>query len=506
MKATSVEPSIGRPAGAPRRWAANRTRLFWAVAALTALAAAIRLSTLGLQSYRHDEAVTAARVLGGSFGHAMHEVWRGESTPPLYYVLAWIWSQAFGVHETGLRSLSALFGIATVPVAFLIGQTLVGRRTGFALAAFSAVNPILVWYSQDARAYALLILFSGLGFLFFLRARQSGGSREFAWWATCSVVALASHYFAVFPVAIEAVWLLAVWRLRRGLILALAGLAAALAALAPIALHQAAGTRNDWIATFSLDGRLRATAISFAAGGAGTLKHALIPFGLVRAGRRAARLAWRWPVSAPGRRVALIVGQGQSASPFSPRRRVRDYVLDRNLLPALIPLLGIIAAGVSSRGAGLAGLLVAVALSGYWLAFDVYADMRIQLQRDDWRSAAKQIGPPTGPRAILAWEQGDPPLPFYIGGGEQRVKYKQWKLGARPLSEVDVLSGRPPPRHGASKLPLPFHRVEQVTFGRMTLSRYRTRRPVVLSWREVAGGFTGYGNNALLLDRPSRGR
>ncbi len=505
MKATSVEPSIGRPAGAPRRWAANRTRLFWAVAALTALAAAIRLSTLGLQSYRHDEAVTAARVLGGSFGHAMHEVWRGESTPPLYYVLAWIWSQAFGVHETGLRSLSALFGIATVPVAYLIGQTLVGRRTGLALAAFSAVNPILVWYSQDARAYALLILFSGLGFLFFLRARQSGGSREFAWWATCSVVALASHYFAVFPVAIEAVWLLAVWRLRRGLILALAGLAAALAALAPIALHQAAGTRNDWIATFSLDGRLRATAISFAAGGAGTLKHALIPFGLavlavallvLRGGGR----------ERAGARVALIVGAGAIGIALFASAAGRDYVLDRNLLPALIPLLGIIAAGVSSRRAGLAGLLVAVTLSGYWLAFDVYADMRIQLQRDDWRSAAKQIGPPTRPRAILAWEQGDPPLPFYIGGGEQRVKYKQWKLGARPLSEVDVLSGHPPPRHGASKLPLPFHRVEQVTFGRMTLSRYRTRRPVVLSWREVAGGFTGYGNNALLLDRPSRGR
>ena len=50
-----------------------RTRwFFWAVVGLTALAAAIRFSTLGLQSYRHDEAVTAGRVLfaGSAADHA----------------------------------------------------------------------------------------------------------------------------------------------------------------------------------------------------------------------------------------------------------------------------------------------------------------------------------------------------------------------------------------------------------------------------------------------------
>ena len=64
----------------------------WAVVGLTALAAAIRFSTLGLQSYRHDEAVTAGRVLVSGLPQTMHEVWAGESTPPLYYLLAWLWS------------------------------------------------------------------------------------------------------------------------------------------------------------------------------------------------------------------------------------------------------------------------------------------------------------------------------------------------------------------------------------------------------------------------------
>ncbi|MBS1844352.1 MAG: hypothetical protein JST53_08050, partial [Actinobacteria bacterium] len=67
-------------------------RFLWALLGLTAFAAALRFSTLGLQSYRHDEAVTAGRVLVSSFPETMHRVWTSESTPPLYYALAWIWS------------------------------------------------------------------------------------------------------------------------------------------------------------------------------------------------------------------------------------------------------------------------------------------------------------------------------------------------------------------------------------------------------------------------------
>ena len=47
----------------------------------------------------------------------LHAVKVSESNPPLYYVLAWGWAKAFGTGEVGLRSLSALFGAATVPVA-----------------------------------------------------------------------------------------------------------------------------------------------------------------------------------------------------------------------------------------------------------------------------------------------------------------------------------------------------------------------------------------------------
>lgn len=101
-----------------------RSRAFWIVAGLTALAAALRFATLGLQAYHHDEVVTASRVLRDGFWHAMDAVGFSESAPPLYYVLAWAWTQVVGTAEVGLRSLSALAGVATVPVAYLIGAEL----------------------------------------------------------------------------------------------------------------------------------------------------------------------------------------------------------------------------------------------------------------------------------------------------------------------------------------------------------------------------------------------
>ena len=70
--------------------------------------AALRFATLGLQSYRYDEAVTVVRVLHSNFFDTVAAVPGSESTPPLYYMVAWLWSTLFGTAEVQLRSLSAL--------------------------------------------------------------------------------------------------------------------------------------------------------------------------------------------------------------------------------------------------------------------------------------------------------------------------------------------------------------------------------------------------------------
>jgi mannosyltransferase len=159
-------PSPARAAPA----AAERLAALPALAALTALGAALRFTTLAVQSYWTDEAVTVALVRQ-SFGKMLSSVPETESTPHLYYVLAWLWSQVFGTGEAGLRSLSALVGAATIPVAYAAVARLVSPRAGLVVAALAAVNPLLVWYSQEARSYALVVLLTGLSLVFFLSRR-----------------------------------------------------------------------------------------------------------------------------------------------------------------------------------------------------------------------------------------------------------------------------------------------------------------------------------------------
>ncbi len=104
------------------------------LAALIAAAAAVRFTRIGHQSFWLDESYTVDLVQR-PFGGLLSGVASDESTPPLYYVLAWLWSQLFGTGEVGLRSLSALIGVATVPVAYVAAARLVNARTGLIVAA-----------------------------------------------------------------------------------------------------------------------------------------------------------------------------------------------------------------------------------------------------------------------------------------------------------------------------------------------------------------------------------
>src|SRR3954469_25406031 len=95
-----------------RRW-------LYALAGITIVGAIVRFATLGVQSYDHDEAVTATRVLHSSLFDTLSVVAHFERSPPLYYVLVRSWSLVFGTSEVGLHSLSALIGTLTVPLAYL---------------------------------------------------------------------------------------------------------------------------------------------------------------------------------------------------------------------------------------------------------------------------------------------------------------------------------------------------------------------------------------------------
>ena len=317
----------------------SRTGAIWILAFLIALGAAMRFASLGEQSFHHDEVITAARVIPGSFADMLKAVKHSESNPPLYYVLAWGWAKEFGTGEFGLRSLSALFGLATVPVAYAIGAELSNRRAGLIAAALVAVNPMLIWYSQEARSYALLVFFCAVSLLFFVRALDSRRTSDLALWAVASALAICSHYFAFFAIGIEAVWLLVALRSRRRAALAaIAAVGAVGLALVPLILAQVNPTHIGWIEGSPLSSRFFQTGVSFLAGETGHViaeppreRYALLPAILIG-------VAWLLVAvrgTARERRGALLgatVGIGVAAA--LPGRRARRQGLRRRAQPA----------------------------------------------------------------------------------------------------------------------------------------------------------------------------
>jgi hypothetical protein len=483
-----------------------RSRAFWIVVGLTVLAAALRFLTLGAQSYHHDEIVTTSRVLRDGFWHAMDAVGFSESAPPLYYVLAWLWTQVTGTGEVGLRSLSALAGIATVPVAFLLGAELRGRRTGIAAAALVAVNPMLLWYSQEARAYALFALLTALSVLYFVRALDRGRRRDFLAWGIVSALALATHYFAAFPIVAEAIWL---WR-RRGResapgvgIVAGAGLL-----LAPLAIHQASIGHAEWIGNYTLGHRLWETGLTFMLGETGDIvarpEHPLLALAPCLLGLATLGLVLARGEAGERRAVKILLALGTVtvAAPVAiglldPSK---DYVLARNLMPALVPLLVALAVGFTLRRARRIGAVLGTALVAYSLGFSVWASVSPALQRPDWDAVAAALGEPSRPRAMVTWTLGEASLRYYLSTGSFQVQPSdgfQWLVG-----ELDFVSDGPAPPPPRRLFGPAFRQVGYERVGRLYVRRYALPGPGLVPLRLgiVRNAQLGFRTNGVLLD------
>jgi 4-amino-4-deoxy-L-arabinose transferase-like glycosyltransferase len=494
-----------------REAARARSRAFWIVAGLTVLAAVLRFATLGVQAYHHDEVVTASRVLRDGFWHAMEAVGFSESAPPLYYGLAWGWTQLTGTGEFGLRSLSALAGVATVPVAYLLGVELRGRRAGIVAAALVAVNPMLLWYSQEARGYALLAFLTAAAALYFVRALTAtsgsgSGRRDLTLWGVFSALALATHYFAIFPIALEAVWLLR----RRGR-RALAGLWIVLLAgllLAPLAIHQVSLGHAEWIGGRSLGHRLWETGATFVVGETGeiiarpeTVLPAVVPLlavlvGLALLGLRGDREERR----AGGTMLALVAATVVVPLALALLAPAKDYVIARNLLPALVPLLAAVAIGTTLRDARRSGVLAAAVLIAYSFGFSAWASVSPAWQRPDWDAVAARLGQPTAPRAIVLWTLGAASLRYYLSSGSFQVEPADgfsWDV-----HEVDFVSDGPAPRVPPRTLGSRFRQVGYEQVGRLYVRRYALPGPDLahLRLRRIRNADLDFRSNGVLLD------
>ena len=449
--------------------------------ALTLLAGALRFGTLDLQSFDFDEAITVGTVLGGSFGHMLDAIPDTESTPPLYYALAWIWAQPFGLGEVGARSLSALLGTALVPVAYGTARELAGRRAGLIAAALVAVNAQLVFYSQEARAYSLLALLTTLSFWAFLVARRDAGGRGLVLWALASAAALLTHYFAAFVVIPEALLLL-LWRRPRAAVApAVLAVAAVGAALVPLAASQADG-RTDWISDFSLGERLRgAVKMSLTGEYDPTSNLQIGLLALVLAAGMAVALRRSDARERRGALLALGLAAGVLALPLAIDLIGREVLTSKNLLPA-VPLAAIgIATALGARRAGPVGVATAAFVAAACLAITVVTLAEPRLHRPDYRGIAEALGRPGPETGVVTLYHGSAPIAHYSPGAVVAAPE------ATPVTELEVAvplgraDGDDPERPATPPPPEGFSLVGREDHRTFTRVRYRAAGPVMLT-------------------------
>lgn len=408
--------TAGQPdAPAARADGAPAATPWLALGAILLLAAALRFPTLATQSIWFDEAATWD-VVRRPFGAMLEQLPDGESNPPLFYVLEWGWIRLFGESEAGLRSLAALAGLLTVPVAYGIGRCVAGVRAGLATAALVAVNPLLVWFSQEARSYALAALLSSLALLMLLRARADPRRRWLAGWALAAALALATHYFTAFVLVPQALWLL--WRhpRRRGAVAAAAAVAAAGLALLPLLLAQRGNPYE--ISGDPLALRLVQLPKQFLLGYRGPLA---LPLGLLAAALVAAAvwLLLRCTDAAVRSRAALVAAVGGCgiALPLLAALAGADYLNARNVLPALVPLLAALGAGLGASRSRRAGGALLAALCALSLAIVVAVAVDRQYQRPDWKGLARALGEAPQARAlVISPANGELALRYYRPG------------------------------------------------------------------------------------------
>lgn len=160
-----------------------------------------------------DEALTVniSRLPIGQIPGAL----RHDGHPPLYYFLLHWWSGLFGTGDAAVRALSGVFGVLTLPVAWLFGRRRGGPTLAWLLLGVVAISPFALRYATETRMYSLVILLVFVGALLLddVLVRGRDDLLRLAGVTAISALLLYSHYWSLW--LLGAVGILLLWRVWR---------------------------------------------------------------------------------------------------------------------------------------------------------------------------------------------------------------------------------------------------------------------------------------------------
>lgn len=135
----------------------------WILLSILILGAALRIYNLGTESFWFDEV--------GSVDLAMRNLKPlfFNMKSPFYFLVLKCWMRIWGGSESGLRSLSAVFGIGSIFLIYKVAKLLFDERVGLFSAFLLSISPVHIFYSQETRNYSLLVFLTLLSMYIFIR-------------------------------------------------------------------------------------------------------------------------------------------------------------------------------------------------------------------------------------------------------------------------------------------------------------------------------------------------
>ncbi len=175
------------------------------------LAAGLRLLHLSQPCFWLDEVMTVNTVR-----QAVPSLTMSGTTPPLYYILMTYWMRLVTETEAMARLPSVLFGVLAVALLYWLVRRLFDRWAGLAAALLMTVSPFHIHYSQEARAYSLLVMLTLVSWLALIRVLDRESPLRLVIWAVTTALLLLSHNYAAFLVIAQVVFVL-IWGRRHGI-------------------------------------------------------------------------------------------------------------------------------------------------------------------------------------------------------------------------------------------------------------------------------------------------
>ena len=338
-----------------------------------------------------------------------------EFNPPLYYALLHFWVRLWGEGDTAVRALSIVLGVAAVAGAYRLGRLLLGEEAGLVAALLLATCPYHVYYSQEARFYALLVALTLFVLEAFVRVLRGGGRGAQAAYVIASLLLFYTHAHAVFVLAVPVLYVLVEYArpasdrppgVRRWLWLELIVALGATAWVGPFLARIAAQQTSFWIARpswpelFRTLSQYAGSTLALVVIAAGAVTETI--FGLAAVARRNTRVA-----AGIQDRTGLLLALWVTIPLFAPfllSQVMTPFFLARASIASL-PALHVVTAralGRLPRAAlrwGVVAGVVAASLANQWLYFQVPG-------KEQWREAAAWVEATAAPGDLVALDAG----------------------------------------------------------------------------------------------------